>query len=290
MCVRSRSERRFILEHIELLMKKSILSGEKFQISARNTEKLPLLGLNNLTTTLFFATRLSRRISRRSGFECHTIKLNSSPQRLGLTFLSVNLTRSTSSNLRLHFGTRKMLVQPFLRSVLKPVGFASRTPAAAVRRYTAGKLRINADRMMKTLHDTCEWGAAHRYGAGPFETGMARLTLNEDDATARRWLADEAQKLGCSVTVDEMGNMFMVRQGHKSGPPTAMGSHLDTQPTGGRYDGILGIMAGLEALRTMNDHNVTTEYPVALINWTNEEGARFRSRSSVRVYGVAMYR
>ncbi len=66
------------------------------------------------------------------------------------------------------------------------------------------------------------------------------------------------------MTVDEMGNMFMVRQGHKSGPPTAMGSHLDTQPTGGRYDGILGIMAGLEALRTMNDHNVTTEYPVRL--------------------------
>lgn len=104
---------------------------------------------------------------------------------------------------------------------------------------------------------------------------MARLTLDEDDATARRWLSDEAQKLGCSVTVDEMGNMFMIRPGQNSGAPTAMGSHLDTQPTGGRYDGILGVMAGLEALRTLNDNNVRTEYPIALINWTNEEGARF---------------
>ena len=128
---------------------------------------------------------------------------------------------------------------------------------------------------MTTLHDTCEWGAAHRYGDGIFETGMARLTLDNNDAHVRRWLSDEGKNLGCSVTVDQMGNMFLVRQGNKPGPPTAMGSHLDTQPTGGRYDGILGVMAGLEALRTMNDHNVETEYPVALVNWTNEEGARF---------------
>ena len=166
---------------------------------------------------------------------------------------------------------------PTRAAARRAIGLASaaRCTPSAVRWYTAGKLQINGDRMMKTLHDTCKWGAAHRYGDGPFETGMARLTLDENDATARRWLLDEATKLGCSVTVDQMGNMFMVREGKKKGTPTAMGSHLDTQPTGGRYDGILGIMAGLEALRTMNDHNVTTEYPVALINWTNEEGARF---------------
>lgn len=161
------------------------------------------------------------------------------------------------------------------RGSLSGIGrLALRVPAAA-RCYTAGSLKINADRMMKTLHETCEWGAAHRYGDGPFETGMARLTLDEDDATARRWLWKEAEKLGCSVDVDEMGNMFMIRKGKRDGKPTAMGSHLDTQPTGGRYDGILGVMAGLEALRTMNDHSVETEYPVALVNWTNEEGARF---------------
>lgn len=173
-----------------------------------------------------------------------------------------------------------MLINPLLRSgaSLKQVSrlaSPSRPLASALRWYTPAKLQINADRMMKTLHDTCEWGAAHRYGDGPFETGMARLTLDENDAIARRWLSSEAEKLGCDVTVDEMGNMFMVRQGKKSGTPTAMGSHLDTQPTGGRYDGILGVMAGLEALRTMNDHDIQTEYPVALVNWTNEEGARF---------------
>ena len=128
---------------------------------------------------------------------------------------------------------------------------------------------------MKTLHETCEWGSSHRHGPGPHETGMARLTLDENDATSRRWLSDEAQKLGCSVTVDQMRNMFLIRPGKSIGHPTAMGSHLDTQPTGGRYDGILGIMAGLEALRTLNDHDIQTEYPVALVNWTNEEGARF---------------
>ncbi|EST07673.1 Peptidase M20, dimerization domain protein [Kalmanozyma brasiliensis GHG001] len=169
-----------------------------------------------------------------------------------------------------------MLAKPLLRTVT-PLKYAVRPslPPSSARWFTAGKLQINADRMMKTLHDTCEWGAAHRYGSGPFETGMARLTLDENDATVRRWLTGEAKKLGCSVTVDQMGNTFMIREGKHSGPPTAMGSHLDTQPTGGRYDGILGIMAGLEALRTMNDHNVQTEYPVALINWTNEEGARY---------------
>ncbi len=145
------------------------------------------------------------------------------------------------------------------RGSLSGIGrLALRVPAAA-RCYTAGSLKINADRMMKTLHETCEWGAAHRYGDGPFETGMARLTLDKDDATARRWLWKEAEKLGCSVDVDEMGNMFMIRKGKKNGRPTAMGSHLDTQPTGGRYDGILGVMAGLEALRTMNDHDLETE-------------------------------
>ncbi|CDR99791.1 related to N-carbamoyl-L-amino acid hydrolase [Sporisorium scitamineum] len=155
------------------------------------------------------------------------------------------------------------------------LGRLARHAPSAVRWYTPGKLHINADRMMKTLHNTCEWGAAHRYGESAFETGMARLTLDDNDAIARSWLSDEAKKLGCSVTVDEMGNMFMVRPGKKSGSPTAMGSHFDTQPTGGRYDGILGVMAGLEALRTMDEHKIETEFPVALVNWTNEEGARF---------------
>lgn len=86
----------------------------------------------------------------------------------------------------------------------------------------------------------------------------------------------ETQKYGCTVTVDAMGNIFAVRPGENSSlPPIAMGSHLDTQPTGGRYDGILGVTAGMEVLKTLYTAGVTTYAPLAVVNWTNEEGARF---------------
>ena len=100
---------------------------------------------------------------------------------------------------------------------------------------------------------------------------MDRLSLNDDDRKVRDWLAKEAKAIGCTVTVDQMGNMFMVRTGKKGGsskPPVMMGSHLDTQPTGGRYDGILGIMAGLEVLRTLHENDYETQGPVGLVNWT----------------------
>lgn len=110
---------------------------------------------------------------------------------------------------------------------------------------------------------------------------MARLALTDDDARVRRWFADEVRDLGCTLTVDDMGNMFARLPGsHSSSSPspapmTAMGSHLDTQPRGGRYDGILGVMAGLEVLRTLKENGRTTKFDVGVINWTNEEGARF---------------
>lgn len=98
---------------------------------------------------------------------------------------------------------------------------------------------------------------------------MARLALNDDDKLVRHWLIKEVEAVGCKVTVDQMGNMFAVRPGKKQGAaPIMMGSHLDTQPTGGRYDGILGVMAGLEALRTMHENDYQTNNPVGLINWT----------------------
>jgi hypothetical protein len=104
---------------------------------------------------------------------------------------------------------------------------------------------------------------------------MSRLALSDSDKVARDWFVKTTESLGCKTTIDQMGNTFAVRPGIKEGPPTFCGSHLDTQPTGGRYDGILGVHAGIEALRTMNDHDVETEYPTGVINWTNEEGARF---------------
>lgn len=83
---------------------------------------------------------------------------------------------------------------------------------------------------------------------------MARLTLNDDDARVRRWFAADVQKLGCTLSVDQMGNMFARQSGQLNSPVPmiAMGSHLDTQPRGGRYAGILGVVAALEALRTTN--------------------------------------
>ncbi|KAF9885921.1 hypothetical protein FE257_012211 [Aspergillus nanangensis] len=111
----------------------------------------------------------------------------------------------------------------------------------------------------------------------PTDTGMARLTLSDADAQVRRWLADEVHKLGCNLQIDQMGNMFAQQTGHlkSSVPMIAMGSHLDTQPRGGRYDGILGVMASLEVLRTMKENGYQTAFDVGLVNWTNEEGARF---------------
>jgi acetylornithine deacetylase/succinyl-diaminopimelate desuccinylase-like protein len=98
---------------------------------------------------------------------------------------------------------------------------------------------------------------------------MARLSLNDDDKRVRLWFIDQVKALGCTVTIDQMGNIFAVRPGKcKSARPVMMGSHLDTQPTGGRYDGILGVMAGLEVLRTLHDNTYETKGPIGIINWT----------------------
>ncbi|KAH6870273.1 N-carbamoyl-L-amino acid hydrolase [Alternaria rosae] len=137
-------------------------------------------------------------------------------------------------------------------------------------------LKVNQERLMKDIHDTCQWGIGEPWGEKPTETGMKRLALSDADKTARDWFAETTKALGCEVTVDAMGNQFAVRPGLRNDkPPTFAGSHLDTQPTGGRYDGILGVTAGVEMLRVLADNWTETEYPVGVVNWTNEEGARF---------------
>lgn len=106
--------------------------------------------------------------------------------------------------------------------------------------------------------------------SNPTDTGMARLTLTDADAAVRGWLSDQVKQLGCVLHIDQMGNMFARQKGRLNSPAPmiAMGSHLDTQPRGGRYDGILGIMAALEVLRTIKENDYQTEFDVGLVNWT----------------------
>lgn len=130
-------------------------------------------------------------------------------------------------------------------------------------------------RLIGTIHETALWGAKFPWGEHPTETGVCRLALSDEDKKVKDWFCAETEKLGCKVTVDALGNMFALFPGQNEAKPTAIGSHLDTQPTGGRYDGILGVLTGLEVLRTLKDNNYVPKYPIVLINWMNEEGARF---------------
>ncbi|KAK0631046.1 hypothetical protein B0T17DRAFT_487348 [Bombardia bombarda] len=141
---------------------------------------------------------------------------------------------------------------------------------------TLQTLKVNQTRLLSSLHHTCQWGTGTRWGtAEATETGMSRLSLSDADKQVRDWFVETTKSLGCTVSVDAMGNIFAVRPGREDGPPTCAGSHLDTQPTGGRYDGILGVLAGVEMLRVLEEKGVETAFPVGVVNWTNEEGARF---------------
>ena len=136
-------------------------------------------------------------------------------------------------------------------------------------------LTIKQGRLIETIHETANWGAKGVWGPESTQTGVCRLALSDLDKKVRDWFVQETEKLGCQVKIDEMGNIFAIYPGKNQGSPIGIGSHLDTQPNGGRYDGILGILLGLEVLRTLKDNNYTPNYPIAVIDWTNEEGARF---------------
>jgi hydantoinase/carbamoylase family amidase len=135
---------------------------------------------------------------------------------------------------------------------------------------------VDKEREPKRRRMNTKCAAMANGGSAPTETGMSRLALSDSDKAARDWFVSTTEALGCKVTVDAMGNTFAVRPGLRNDkPPTFVGSHLDTQPTGGRYDGILGVTAGVEMLKVLADSWTETEYPVGVVNWTNEEGARF---------------
>ena len=106
--------------------------------------------------------------------------------------------------------------------------------------------------------------------------GNNRQTLTDDDATGRALFQSWCESAGLTMGVDKIGNMFARREGSDPDAlPVYVGSHLDTQPTGGKYDGVLGVLGGLEIIRQLNDMKVQTKHPIVVVNWTNEEGARF---------------
>ena len=129
--------------------------------------------------------------------------------------------------------------------------------------------RIDGDRLWQTIVETGRIG-------GTSKGGVSRLALTDLDRQVRDWFVASCREAGCAVTIDDMGSIVAVRPGRDAAlAPIACGSHLDTQPTGGRFDGILGVLAGLEVVRALNDAGVETEAPLAVIDWTNEEGSRF---------------
>jgi N-carbamoyl-L-amino-acid hydrolase len=130
-------------------------------------------------------------------------------------------------------------------------------------------LKVNGERLWASLMKLAEIGATEK-------GGVCRLAASDLDGVARRLFIRWCEEAGCTVTVDRIGNIFARRAGRRADlPPVMAGSHLDTQPTGGRFDGAYGVLAGLEVVRTLNDLGYETEAPIEIVAWTNEEGSRF---------------
>jgi len=131
------------------------------------------------------------------------------------------------------------------------------------------ELRVNGDRLWASLMELAKIGATEK-------GGVKRLTLTDLDKQGRDLVVGWAREAGMSITIDQIGNVFMRRDGANNAlPPIMTGSHIDTQPTGGKFDGNYGVLAGIEVVRTLNDHGIKTEAPIEVAFWTNEEGSRF---------------
>ncbi|GAB4166547.1 MAG: Zn-dependent hydrolase [Thalassobaculales bacterium] len=134
---------------------------------------------------------------------------------------------------------------------------------------TADNLRIDGARLWASLMELARIGATEK-------GGVCRIALTDLDRQGRDLFVGWAKAAGCTVSVDAIGNIFARRPGRNDSlPPVMTGSHLDTQPTGGKFDGAYGVMAGLEVIRALNDAGYETEAPIEVAVWTNEEGARF---------------
>ncbi|HEY2995352.1 MAG TPA: Zn-dependent hydrolase [Methylomirabilota bacterium] len=130
-------------------------------------------------------------------------------------------------------------------------------------------MKIDRKRLEQTIEELGRIGATER-------GGLTRLALSDEDKRGRDLLVRWMREAALRVSVDQMGNIFGERPGESGRPPVMMGSHADSVPTGGKYDGQLGVLCALEAIRTLNDHRVRTRHPVTLVIFTNEEGARFQ--------------
>lgn len=131
-----------------------------------------------------------------------------------------------------------------------------------------GPLRVNGDRLWASLMALAKIGATAK-------GGVCRLALTDLDRQGRELVTGWAREAGLQVTIDRIGNGFLRRPGRDDSlPPIVTGSHIDTQPTGGKFDGNYGVLAGLEVMRTLNDHGIQTEAPLEVVFWTNEEGSR----------------
>jgi beta-ureidopropionase / N-carbamoyl-L-amino-acid hydrolase len=130
-------------------------------------------------------------------------------------------------------------------------------------------VRVDGQRLWDSLMEMAKIG-------GTPKGGCKRLTLTDVDKQGRELFRSWCEKAGCSLKIDEMGNMFARRAGVEDNlPPVVLGSHLDTQPTGGKFDGVLGVLGALEVVRSLNDLKIKTRYPIEVANWTNEEGSRY---------------
>ena len=131
-------------------------------------------------------------------------------------------------------------------------------------------IEVDRERFVETMKEQAGIGATDN-------GGLHRLTLSDDDERIRDWFLTQMEDEGLEITVDEFGNMFGYRAGTDPDASTVLvGSHLDSQPYGGIYDGAMGVIAALELVRTLNDEDIETKHPIEIVNWTNEEGSRFQ--------------
>jgi N-carbamoyl-L-amino-acid hydrolase len=134
---------------------------------------------------------------------------------------------------------------------------------------TMSSVRIDGDRLWNSLMEMAKIGATDK-------GGVCRLALTDVDKAARDLFVKWCEEAGCEVSIDRMGNIFGRRAGKSAdSPPVMTGSHIDSQPTGGKFDGIYGVLSGLEVIRTLNDAGIETQAPIEVSAWTNEEGSRF---------------